>query len=305
MKLGLCLLLSLSLAIPALAQKSAPRSLPRITSKVEFDKLARVYYQGRFYALPHLMFVIDRAAKDRIYYVNSKRYSFHSEFANANYLTLERGREFFRHNYLEANRRFILGAIAYQTRVGKFTFEFWEGDLATDEIVSEAYKTISASFFAPVYFKPNSAHQEEVSSRMQENGAGIARLLASEINPPQDYLPLNIATAVGVLRIIDRMTDATIIDRNEVVIFREPPISLTPLQGVITTTLSTPLAHVNLLTKAGARRTLTSKTPTSCSNHSKAGSSISRRAKTATRCVPPRQTRRWKPGGVWPDVPTC
>lgn len=249
MKLGLCLLLSLSLTIPALAQKSAPRSLPRITSKAEFDKLARVYYQGRFYALPHLMFVIDRAAKDRIYYVNSKRYSFHSEFANANYLTLERGREFFRHNYLEANRRFILGAIAYQTRVGKFTFEFWEGDLATDEIVSEAYKTISASFFAPVYFKPNSAHQEEVSSRMQENGAGIARLLASEINPPQDYLPLNIATAVGVLRIIDRMSDATIIDRNEVVIFREPPISLTPLQGVITTTLSTPLAHVNLLTK--------------------------------------------------------
>ncbi|HKE02912.1 MAG TPA: PEP/pyruvate-binding domain-containing protein, partial [Blastocatellia bacterium] len=49
--------------------------------------------------------------------------------------------------------------------------------------------------------------------------------------------------------IIDRMTDETIIDRNEVVIFREPPVSLTPLQGVITTTFSTPLAHANLLAK--------------------------------------------------------
>ncbi|MGH9765907.1 MAG: PEP/pyruvate-binding domain-containing protein [Blastocatellia bacterium] len=259
MKLRLCLPLSLLLSILVLAQNparpasGAPRSLPRITSQAEFDKLARIYYQGRFYALPHLMFVIDRAApdrsKNRIYYINSKRYSFHSEFANANYLTLDRGREFFRRNYLEANRRFILGAIAHQTKIDKFTFEFWEGDLATAEILSVAYKAISSSFFAPVYFKPNSAHQEEVSSRLIESGAGVPRLLASEINPPRDYLPLNVATGVGALRIIDRMTDETIIDRNEIVIFREPPISLTPLQGVITTAFSTPLAHVNLLTK--------------------------------------------------------
>jgi hypothetical protein len=255
MKLRLCLSLSLSLAIPTLAQNAsrlasgAPRSLPRITSRSEFDKLSRVYYQGRFYALPHLMFVIDRAAKSKVYYVNSKRYSFHSEFLNANYLTLERGREFFRRNYLEANRRFILGAIAYQTRIGKFTFELWEGDLATGEIVSEAYKAISESFFAPIYFKPNSAHQEDVSARLMGDGGGVPRLLAREINPPLDYLPLNIATSVGVLRIIDRMSDSTIIDRNEIVIFRDPPISLTPLQGLITTTFSTPLAHVNLLAK--------------------------------------------------------
>src|SRR5262252_9529241 len=133
MKVWLCSILSLALTVSAVGQKTArpapeaPRSLPRVTSQAEFDKLARIYYEGRFYALPHLMFVIDRAAKDnsknRIYYINSKRYSFHSEFANANYLTLERGREFFRLNYLEANRRFILGTIAYQTKIGKFTFE--------------------------------------------------------------------------------------------------------------------------------------------------------------------------------------
>jgi hypothetical protein len=259
MKLWLCSILSLLLTVSALAQKAArpapeaPRSLPRISSQSEFDKLARVYYQGRFYALPHLMFVIDRAAKDasknKIYYVNSKRYAFHNEFANANYLTLERGREFFRRNYLETNRRFILGTIAYQTKIGKFTFELWEGDLATPEILREAYAVINASFFAPVLFKPNSAGQEEASSRLLESGASFSRVLSSEINPPKDYLPLNMAVGVGVLRIIDRMTEETIIDRNEIVIFRESPISLTPLQGVITTRFSTPLAHVNLLTK--------------------------------------------------------
>jgi len=260
MKFCLALFLALGFALQGFAQNRAPqpaarktpdtvRWRPRVGSQAEFDRLARIYYQGRFYALPHLMFVIDRAVRpgseNRVYYVNSKRYSFHSEFANANYLTLERGREFFKHNYLEPNRRFILGTIAHQTRIGKFTFEFWEGDLATAEIVREAHRSIRASFFAPVFFKPNSAHQEEVSSP----DSGVPRLLASEINPPKDYLPLNVASGVGLLRIIDRMTDSTIIDRNEVVIFREPPISLTPLAGVITTTFSTPLAHVNLLAK--------------------------------------------------------
>jgi rifampicin phosphotransferase len=207
--------------------------------------LARIYYQGRFYTLPHLMFVIDRVQQDKVYYINSQRYAFHSEFVNANYLTLERGREFFRRNYLEANRRFILGTIAFQTKLGRYTFEFWEGDLATAEIVREAYRALSQSFFAPLHFKPNSARQEESAQALND----VPRLLPSEINAPQDYVPLNEAAQVGVLRIIDRLTDETIIDRNEVVIFHEPPLALTPLSGVITTTFSTPLAHVNLLTK--------------------------------------------------------
>jgi rifampicin phosphotransferase len=224
---------------------AAPKHQARLASRTEFDRLARTYYQGRFYALPHLMFVIDRAAQNKVYYVNSQRYAFHSEFVNANYLTLERGREFFRHNYLEATRRFVLGTIAYQTRLDKYTFEFWEGDLATEEILRETQRALSASFFAPLYFKPNSARQEEVAANLSD----LPRLSPQETHPPQDYLPLNQAQNIGVLRILDRLTDDTILDRNEIVIFREPPITLTPISGIITTTFSTPLAHVNLLAK--------------------------------------------------------
>jgi hypothetical protein len=77
---------------PARKDNESVRWRPRIDSRAEFDSLSRIYYQGRFYALPHLMFAIDRAAKEgagnRVYYVNSKRYSFHGEFANANYGSL-------------------------------------------------------------------------------------------------------------------------------------------------------------------------------------------------------------------------
>lgn len=232
---------------PGRSVDKAPRWLERIASQAEFDQLARIYYQGRFYALPHLMFVIDRAGQNgnppRVYYVNSRRYAFHKDFVNANYLTLERGREFFRNNYLENNRRFLLGTVAYQTKAGKFTFEFWEGDLASAELIKEAYAKLSESFFAPIYFKPNSDRQRIAAGKIQE----IKTLQAGDIGESRDYLPLHQASGVGVLRVIDKMTDDTIIDRNEIVIFRESPLTLTPLSGVITTNFSTPLAHVNLL----------------------------------------------------------
>src|SRR5216684_1282479 len=81
------------------------------------------------YALPHVLFAIDRQNGNRIYYINTKRYKFHKDFVNGTYLSLERGQVFFENNYLKPNRRFILGTIAYQTPVRRWTFEFWEGDL--------------------------------------------------------------------------------------------------------------------------------------------------------------------------------
>src|SRR5467141_1663226 len=106
-----------------LAQAESPRSVSAIKSRAEFDSLAVTYDPDTPYALPHLLFVIDRKDKNRIYYVNTKRYAFHKDFVNGTYLSLERGREFFENNYLKPNRRFILGTIAYQTPLKRWTFE--------------------------------------------------------------------------------------------------------------------------------------------------------------------------------------
>ncbi len=47
----------------AAQQGSAPRSLDAIRTRAEFDSLARVYHDTP-YALPHLMFVIDRKEQE-------------------------------------------------------------------------------------------------------------------------------------------------------------------------------------------------------------------------------------------------
>jgi len=102
-------------SLPGKEDSQNPNSLERINSRADFDLLARVYYRGPFHALAHVMFVIDRRSRDRVYYVNSRAYQFHRDFVNATYLSLERGRAFYDNNLLKTDRRFILGTIAYQT----------------------------------------------------------------------------------------------------------------------------------------------------------------------------------------------
>src|SRR5262245_26713417 len=157
-------------------------SLPAITSQAEFDSLAVVYDPNTPYALPHILFVIDRQKNNRIYYVNTKLYKFHKDFVNGTYLSLERGQVFFENNYLKANRRFILGTVAYQTPVRRWTFEFWEGDLIPADQIKLASEIINKSFFTPVAFKPNSSRQDDVSAAL-----GLQRVLQTEISKEQDY----------------------------------------------------------------------------------------------------------------------
>jgi hypothetical protein len=219
-------------------------SVSAIRSRAEFDALARVY-DDRPYALPHVLFVIDRKDKNRVYYVNSQRYRFHKDFVNGTYLSLERGREFFENNYLKPNRRFILGTLAYQTPIKRWTFEFWEGDLIPAEQIQLVADLIKSTFFEPVAFKANSLRQEEAAAAL----TGIERVTQADISREQAYEPLNLARGLGRIHVIDKLDEHTEIGFNEILVLNEVPISLPPVAGVIVSKPSTPLSHINLLVK--------------------------------------------------------
>ena len=244
------LILCLTAAGAILSQKPAakstddPRSLPAVHSRTEFDSLAVVYDTNTPYALPHVLFAIDRQNGNHIYYINTKRYKFHKDFVNGTYLSLERGQVFFENNYLKANRRFILGTIAYQTPVRRWTFEFWEGDLIPPDQIMLAADIINKSFFTPVAYKPNSSRQEESSANL-----GLPRVLQTEISKEQDYQALNIAKALGRIHVIPKLDEHVEIGFNEILVLDEVPIQLPPVAGIITGKPSTPLSHINLLAK--------------------------------------------------------
>ena len=221
------------------------RSLPAIHSQADFDSLAVVYDANTPYALPHALFVIDRQNKNRIYYVNTNLYKFHKDFVNGTYLSLERGQVFFENNYLKAGRRFIMGTIAYQTPVHRWTFEFWEGDLIPADQIKLASDIVNRTFFTPVAFKPNSLRQDEASAGLN----GLQRVLQSEIAKNQEYQPLNVAKGLGRIHIIPKLDDHVEIGFNEILVLDEVPVQLPPVAGIITTKPSTPLSHINLLAK--------------------------------------------------------
>lgn len=237
----LFVLLVLFVAKNVLAQKS----LPAIRSQADFDKISVTYDANTPYALPHVMIVIDRKDGNKIYYVNKRRYSFHKDFVNGTYLSLERGKEFFVNNYIKPNRRFILGTLAYQNPVKRWTFEFWEGDLIPADQIQLAYDVINKTFFAPVAFKPNSLRQEEATRAF----AGMQRVLLSDIAKEQAYQALNLAKGIGRIHIISKLDDHVEIGSNEILVLDEVPVQLPPVAGIITSQPSTPLSHINLLAK--------------------------------------------------------
>lgn len=229
----------------AVGQSGGPRSSQVVNSRIEFDSLAVTYDPDTPYALPHVLFVIDRQNHNRIYYVNTKLYKFHKDFVNGTYLSLERGQVFFENNYLKANRRFIMGTIAYQTPVRKWTFEFWEGDLIPSDQIKLASDIINKTFFTLVAFKPNSNRQDEASARIE----GLQRVLQTEISRNQEYEPLNVAKGLGRIHIIPKLDEHIEIGFNEILVLDEVPVQLPPVAGIITTKPSTPLSHINLLAK--------------------------------------------------------
>jgi hypothetical protein len=229
----------------AVAAPSSARYLPKVTSREQFDSIAVTYDPNTPYALPHALFVIDRKDKNRVYYVNTNKYAFHQHFVNGMYLSLERGQDFFEHNYLKPNRRFILGNVAYQTPVKRWTFEFWEGDLITPELIQLTSNLLNQTFFEPLAYKPNSIRQEEVSASI----AGLKRVLQSEISKEQEYQALNLAKGIGRIHIIPKLDEHVEIGSNEIIVLNEVPIQLPPVAGLITTMPSTALSHINLLAR--------------------------------------------------------
>ena len=250
----------LFVAAGVLPRRRGPKSLPQSLRKLSLTSLSVTYDANTPYALPHVMFVIDRKDNNKIYYVNKKRYSFHKDFVNGTYLSLERGREFFENNYIKPNRRFILGTLAYQTPLKRWTFEFWEGDLIPADQIQLAYETINKTFFAPVAFKPNSLRQDEATAAL----AGMQRVLQSDIAKEQEYQALNVAKGIGRIHIIPKLDDHVEIGSNEILVLDEVPVIFRPLRE---SSRHSPRRRFRTSTcspKAGVFRTLTSRMRKSC-----------------------------------------
>lgn len=218
--------------------------LGKLANRAAFDRLARVYDAGTARELPHLLFLIDRGDRDHLYFINTRRYALHAQFLRARHLTAAQSPTGMASNYRDANRRFLLGTLAWQRDLERWTYEFWEGDRLTDSLLSLAQMRLRDSFFAPIVFKANSTFQEEIAQQ-----ANIAFVTQQMLIGEQTFAALNTGIARGRLHFIAAETEIDALEADELAVLSDIPLALPPVAGVITARPSTTLSHVNLLAK--------------------------------------------------------
>lgn len=222
----------------------APAYLDRIGSREDFMRLARVYNPGTPLEMPHLIFVIDRRQANRIYYINTPRYVLHEQFARREGLAPKLDKATLISQYKDPKRRFLFGTLSWQRDLPGYTYEFWEGDRLTPELLKQTDDVVRASFYEAPRFKANSTLHEQTAER-----AGLAFVTQEALLREQPFLPLNTGRAQGRLRIIKSVEQTGDLSPQDILVLDEVPVWLPPVAGLVTQRPSTLLSHVNLLAK--------------------------------------------------------
>ncbi len=66
----------------------------------------------------------------------------------------------------------------------------------------------------------------------------------------ETYVPFQTGSAVGTLRLLDRIGPDVTLARDEIVIVGEPPVTLPPVAGLVTTSSPSPLSHLHILARS-------------------------------------------------------
>lgn len=218
--------------------------LEKIGNRDDFGGLARVYNPGTPFEIPHLLFVIDREDKNRIYYVATPRFELHENFVRRQQLLPRMTEATLNAQYRDPHRRFLFGTLSWQRDIPAYTYEFWEGDPITPDLLKLADATLRASFYDAIQFKTNSTLHEAVARQ-----SGIAFLTQEALLREQTFLPLNTGKAQGRLRIVTSVEHTPDLAPDDIVVLGEVPVALPPVAGIVTERPSTLLSHVNLLAK--------------------------------------------------------
>lgn len=228
----------IALALGAAAAVAAPAATPKLATMDEFTALA-TQTEGDSY----IKFLVDRT-ENTIAYLDTKTYPFHYDYLKTVMPNLS-PEMFNEMTYFSSNRRFIAGTIGYHANLKLFTFQYWEGDNVTVDVVKFNLAKIRASFFArELCFKPNSAIHEELAKKLE----GIKVVTNDDLYANIPFKVYNSGAAVGRLRVLaagENPEDAYF-DKNEIVLLDVIPSDITPVAGIVATKFSTPLSHVNL-----------------------------------------------------------
>ncbi len=197
-------------------------------------------------------FVID-IKTDTIYFIDVNLFEMHADFVLGVLLkqawTADNVRAY-NLNYERDKPRFVLGYITHHQKLDLWALSFWEGDKIDAAGVERVVKRLSATFFQSkaLIYRPDSPLQEKMAKGLR----AIKVVTNDTIYKAADYQAFNNGATVGRLRVVPVGTpyEQLTFDRHDIALLQESYPDITPVAGILSTTFSTPLSHVNL--RAGA-----------------------------------------------------
>jgi hypothetical protein len=210
-------------------------------------------YSKRFGADEFGKFIIDIKSND-IYFIDVNLFAIHADFVIRELLkipwTPDNIREYNK-NYDREKPRFILGYLTHHLKVDKWTYSFWEGDKLDAATALRAKQRLSETFFIKaIAFRPDSPMQQQIAKEVSKRG--VPTITNDEIYQSSPFQAFNKGSAIGRLRIVPVGTpyESVLYDRQDIVLLQESYPDITPVAGIIASTFSTPLSHVNLRANA-------------------------------------------------------
>ncbi|HWO23108.1 MAG TPA: PEP/pyruvate-binding domain-containing protein [Kofleriaceae bacterium] len=253
--LGLGVALGLALGLGLLGSASSPaRADSRRVWVKTIDSMATWQNYSKRVSSDELgKFIIDVRTSD-IYFIDVNVFNIHADFVLGELLKLpwtsENVREYNK-NYEREKPRFILGYLTHHLKVDRWSFAFWEGDKIGAPDVLRAKKRLGETFFVKnLAFRPDSPMQQKVATEVKKLGHAI--VTNDELYKAAEFQAFNAGRTVGKLRVVPVGTpyESLVFGRHEIVLLQESYPDITPVAGIIATTFSTPLSHVNLRANA-------------------------------------------------------
>lgn len=199
-------------------------------------------------------FIIDLKTND-IYFIDVNVYNIHADFVLGELLHQAWTRDNvieYNKNYEAKKPKFILGYLTHHLKVDKWTMSFWEGDKIVADDVLRAHKRLEGTFFMAkqLPFRPDSPMQEKVAVEVKRKG--LATITNNEIYKAAEFQAFTKGKAVGRLRVVPTGTpyESLVFDKHDIALLQESYPDITPVAGILATSFSTPLSHVNLRANA-------------------------------------------------------
>ncbi|MGB1241634.1 MAG: PEP/pyruvate-binding domain-containing protein [Chitinophagales bacterium] len=186
--------------------------------------------------------IIYNTDNNLMYYMNTKLYKYHSEFAQKQ-LDFKQGNNVFNQTqYQENENRFLYPAnLNYYKDLDIYVIYL----ITANEMPCEKIKILYDKILATSYMKGKLFLYE---NRPEFRTCDIPRITSEELYKGQNYQALNLTENYGYLNKVELQDlEDTYLGRHDIVLLNGVPNDVSVVAGIITTEFQTPLSHINVL----------------------------------------------------------